>query len=276
MSANRFAELAEAEASGAIARIYEEIRRYSAVPYVSSLQRHVATMPGCLEWAWAGVRPAMTSGALPEAAWRVADAIDVPHLPKLSAAALRLFGVDDSGIETIRGVCDNFVRVSPVNLLTAACIRKLLAGDTPSGPGFGRDDWRPPAMLPALPAMVDVGSAPADQRAVMLQLSRDMAGQAFVPGPYRMFAHWPGYLAHVATELGALFDDPAVRAACDGFRDSIEAEAPTIFERLPAPPPDLPPPDTDQKRAILAALDVYRRTSPEMVVFGRMLREALP
>lgn len=276
MSRSTFAELAEADATGAIARIYDEIRVYSGVPYVSSLQRHVATMPGCLEWAWAGVRSAMASGVLPEAAWRVADAIEVPRLPKLTAAALRLLGVDADGVATIRGVCDNFVRVSPVNLLTAACIRPLLAGETPAGPGFGRDDWRPPAMLQPLPGMVDVASAAPDLRAVMLQLSRDMAGQAFVPGPYRMFGHWPGYLAHVATELGPLFEDAAARAACDGFRDAIEAEAPAIFARLPPPPADLPPPGAEQRRAIVAALDVYRRTSPEMVVFGRMLREALP
>jgi hypothetical protein len=28
--------------------------------------------------------------------------------------------------------------------------------------------------------------------------------------------------------------------------------------------------------AVLAALDTYRKTSPEMVVFGRMLGDALP
>jgi hypothetical protein len=91
-----------------------------------------------------------------------------------------------------------------------------------------------------------------------------------------MFARWPAYLAHVATELGPLFDDPEITALCEGFRQAIEAEAPDIVVRLPGLPSNLSPPEAEQRQAILAALDVYQRTSPEMVVFGRMLREALP
>ena len=37
------AELAESKASGEVAAIYAEVRRLCAVPYVSSLQRHLAT-----------------------------------------------------------------------------------------------------------------------------------------------------------------------------------------------------------------------------------------
>ena len=41
------AELPEDQATGAIAQIYDEIRRFSGVPYVSSLQRYLATdVPG--------------------------------------------------------------------------------------------------------------------------------------------------------------------------------------------------------------------------------------
>jgi hypothetical protein len=35
------------------------------------------------------------------------------------------------------------------------------------------------------------------------------------------------------------------------------------------------PPSADIP-AILAALDTYRRTSPEMVIFGRLIASALP
>ena len=52
-------ELLESKASGQIAVIYDEIRRFSGVPYVSSLQRCLATLPGVLEWAWGALRTAM-------------------------------------------------------------------------------------------------------------------------------------------------------------------------------------------------------------------------
>ena len=42
------AELNEADATGDIARIYADVRRLCAVPYVSALYRHLATRPGVL------------------------------------------------------------------------------------------------------------------------------------------------------------------------------------------------------------------------------------
>ena len=39
-------ELVESKAQGEIAEIYAQIRSTCAVPYVSSLQRHLATRPG--------------------------------------------------------------------------------------------------------------------------------------------------------------------------------------------------------------------------------------
>jgi hypothetical protein len=43
---------------GEIAVIYDEVRRFSGVPYASSLHRFLVTMPGVLEWVWGTVREA--------------------------------------------------------------------------------------------------------------------------------------------------------------------------------------------------------------------------
>ena len=69
-----FGDLPEDEATGRIADIYYEIQQFCAFPYVSSLQRQLATVPGCLEWLWEAVRPVFVDGRLPEAA-RAARAI---------------------------------------------------------------------------------------------------------------------------------------------------------------------------------------------------------
>jgi len=58
-----------------IAEIYDEIRRFSGVAYVSSLQRHLATLPGVLAWAWDALRPAMVSGVIPETGWRLGGSL---------------------------------------------------------------------------------------------------------------------------------------------------------------------------------------------------------
>ena len=64
-----FGDLPEDQATGRIADIYREARHFVAVPYVSSLQRQLATVPGCLEWLWEAVCPVFADGRLPEAAW---------------------------------------------------------------------------------------------------------------------------------------------------------------------------------------------------------------
>ena len=89
-----FREVAEAEATGDVALVYEEIRRTYAVPYVSSLFRHLAVYPGLLPWAWGIVRPALLSGAAQRLAWQRVDIAELPPLPPLSREALARLGVD--------------------------------------------------------------------------------------------------------------------------------------------------------------------------------------
>jgi hypothetical protein len=270
------AELQERDATGAIAGIYAEIRRLWAVPYVSSLQRHLATRPGWLEWTWAALAPAFTSGHAQAAAWRVADALSVPRLAPITRDTLRVWGVDAAGEAAIRATAASFVRVSPVNLMLSGLLRRLLKGERPASAANHSSTWPPPDALGPLPALVDPAKLPAAERAVLASLGTTVGGQPFVPGLYRMLATWPGFLAHVATVLKPHLDDAATGAACQRLLTAIDAEIPAVFAALPAPPTAIAPPPAAEFGDVLAALDTYRKTSPEMVVFGRMLRDALP
>ena len=73
-------ELREADATGDLAAIFGEVRRLWAVPYVSSLQRHLATRPGWLEWTWSALGPAFRSGHAQRSAWSAAERLAVPRL----------------------------------------------------------------------------------------------------------------------------------------------------------------------------------------------------
>jgi hypothetical protein len=269
------AELREADATGEIAAIYAEIRRLWAVPYVSSLQRHLATLPGWLEWTWAMLGPAFASGRPQTAAWAAAEGVAVPQLPPVSRDALRVWGVDAAGEAAIRATCASFVRVSPVNLVFAGLLRGLLLGERPGGGGLG-SGWTPPAALGPLPPMVDVTALAPAERAVLISLGTMAGGQPFVPGLYRMLASWPAFLAHVATVLGPHLHDAATVAARRRVLAAVDAEIPAVFAALPSPPTAPPMPLAAEFAGVLAALDTYRKTSSEMVVFGRMLGEALP
>jgi hypothetical protein len=270
------AELRESDATGEIAGIYEQIRRLWGVPYVSSLQRHLATRPGWLEWTWTALGPAFASGVAQAAAWRAADGLAVPRLAPLSRDALAVWGVDAAGETAIRATCASFVRVSPVNLVLSGLLRRILTGDRPAGARNGGPAWTPPTPISPLPALADPAALPPAQRAVLATLGTTVAGQVFVPGLYRMLASWPAFLAHVATVLRPHLDDAATRAAGQQLLAAVDALIPRVFATLPSLPASPAIPPAAEFTEVLAALDTYRKTSPEMVVFGRMLGDALP
>jgi hypothetical protein len=270
------AELAERDAAGAIAAIYAEIRRLWATPYVSSLQRHLATRPGFLEWAWAALSPAFTSGVAQTAAWRAVDRLTLPALPAISRHALRVWGVDDEAEAVIRTACASFARVSPINLAFSGLLRRRLAGDRPGATTTLGASWVPPSSLGPLPPMVGLTGRPPAEVAVLASLATTVAGRPFVPGLYRMLAAWPAFLAHVATVLRSTLDGESARAAARQVLDAIDAAVPVVFAQLPPMPATPPRPSSLESAAVLAALDTYRLTSPEMIIVGRALADALP
>jgi hypothetical protein len=270
------AELPEPDARGEIAGIYAEIRRLWAVPYVSSLQRHLATRPGWLEWTWATLVPAFTGGHAQTAARRAVDGLVVPRLPAISREALAVWGLDAAAEGAVRAACASFVRVAPINLMFSGLLRRALSGDRLAGPPAPDAAWTPPPPLGALPPLVDGATLPSAPQALLASLGTAVGDERFVPGLYRMIATWPGLLAHVATVLRPLMDDGATLASCRRLLAAVDAEVGPVFALLP-PPSDVPPrPAAEDVPAVLAALDTYRKTSPEMVVFGRMLGDALP
>jgi hypothetical protein len=272
-----FAELSERDAEGEIARIYGEIRDTYGAPYVSSLQRHFATYPGVLEWAWGIVAPGFHNGLIPQTASRIArDANHEQALTSLSEEELRALGVNEDDERTLRNVCENFVRVAPLNLLFAGCIRALLEGtQPPSGAAAPAPDWQAPEALPPLPPMCDLDKLAPAQAASMKLVATHMGDQVFVPGLYRMLALWPAYFDHIAALLGPRLAEPGFRERGENLAQQIVDAVPMVLSALPQPP-ELPTPDASLHAHLCEAIATYRRTSPEMVMIGSLLRDQLP
>jgi hypothetical protein len=273
MSGSLLAELPEDRATGAIAVIYDEIRRFSGVPYVSSLQRYLATMPGVLEWAWAAIRPAMVTGVVPETGWRLANSVRLTPLPAVSEAVRAAWQLDAGAYAAIGVIAENFVRVSPVNLITGACLRLLLTEPPPKGPGI-EDTWNPPMMLPPMPGNVDPQALPPEHRAVMMRFATEVDGAPFIPALYRQLVRFPAFLAWLADQLVPRLTAPETNAARTAFRADALSAAPAIVTRLPGLPPR-PAPDAETRRRVLATIDRYAETSPEMTMFGRLILDVI-
>jgi hypothetical protein len=276
--APRLDELPEARATGEAARIYGEIRRLSAVPMVALIYRHLATMPGVLEWSWALLEPAMRAGAVQEAAWELARGAALPRQGAIPSAALRAAGVGAEDERGIANVLDAYNRANPVNIVVVRCLALHLGEARVAGTAAGErwPAWQPPAAIGALPPIVDPAEmTPAVRELAILLANR---GPTDSPAPlwpslYRHLAHWPAFLGYASVLLAPAFDE--VDVAATRFREQADAAAARIAAQL-TPPRELERPSGAQAQQLRAAIDAFSQRIPEMVVIGNTLRRALP
>jgi hypothetical protein len=73
----------EADATGAVAAIFADIRAVFGVGVVNLIWRHLAVFPGGLEWAWGSLRPLYAQGHMPAAAARLRARLALPRLPEI-------------------------------------------------------------------------------------------------------------------------------------------------------------------------------------------------
>jgi hypothetical protein len=270
-------ELPEALATGEQRHIYAEIRRLSAVPMVALIYRHLATIPGALEWAWSVLEPALRAGAVQQAAWQLASRARVPRQPVLPVAALRAVGIVEADQRAIAQVLDAYNRANPVNIVAVRCLSLRLAGGAPpASSGVPPQDWQPPAAIPSLPPMVDPQAMPPAVRAAALLLTdrgRTDAPSPLWPSLYRHLAHWPSFLGLATVVVPPEFE--AIDATAARLRQQVDDAAATLAAQLPAFTSH-PAPAGAEARRLQAAITQFSPRIPEMVVIGNLLRGALP
>jgi len=269
-------ELPEAQASGELRHIYSEIRRLSAVPMVALIYRHLATIPGALEWAWSVLEPAMRAGAVQQRAWQLADRARVPRQPVVPAAALRAAGISEADQRAIAQVLDAYNRANPVNIVAVRCLSLHLAGNAQEGGVPTWPAWQPPAAIASLPPMVNPQAmTPVVRELAVLLTDRRVTDtpSSLWPSLYRHLAHWPAFLGYATVVVPPEFD--AIDAVAARLRQQVDDAAATLAARL-RPAREHPAPTGEQARQLQSAIDQFSPRIPEMAVIGNLLRGALP
>jgi hypothetical protein len=193
----------EADARGATAAIFADIRATLAVEVVNLVWRHLATMPGALEWVWSTLKP-LYLGAARDAADDVRRNLDLPAVPPLSADTLHAAGLDDSAQAGIRAILASYHHT---NALALVAFSAFLAR---TGHGAGA----PPPRIAAPAGIAHVSRAALPRLTPLAELAPPVArlvdelnrfgedtDTALVASMYRHLSHWPGYLALVRTLL---------------------------------------------------------------------------
>ena len=190
-------EVAEAEARGAVARVYDEIRRALRSPNVNLVYRLLASYPDYLAAAWAQIGPNLASRYVEREAERLrgVSALDVGPAGGQLRRELPALGLSAGDLARIQDIIDLFNYANPKNLIVVVALRLALEGR----PIPGTNDAEGGRPVPSGPLpdievrLLDARSIAPEARAVLAEiLAAHQAGA--MPSVYRALANWPAFL----------------------------------------------------------------------------------
>ena len=191
----QFAEIPEAEASGSIAALYDDIRATAGTAMVNLIYRHLATIPDALPWAWDTIRHAIGYDGIVAGADRLPTVGLGAPLPE---AAYEALGLDGRTVTDALRVVERYNHANALNIVTLTALLDII-GRAPDGVGAPPS---PPRATPAtaggeaaIPPIVAFDAMDAGTLAIVMRLARIGAAapeaEGIVPSLYRHIANWP-------------------------------------------------------------------------------------
>ena len=270
-----FAEIAEADATGRTREIYDDFKASIGLPMVNLVYRHMATTPGCLEWAWALLRPLFVGGLIAGEAERLIVGLDLGERSPITRDDLREAGIDAAAESVITDALDAYNRANPMNLIALAVLTRELEDPAPDGGDVLPETGPlPPRSASTLPPMADVGGLPKHTRDVLgiLATQAGVGGAPVVPTLYRHLTDWPGYLDIAAAAAARLIDDGSLDREASALRKGAHRAA----DQMPRYATDLPAPSASQRNKLLGLIELFPTLIARMIVISVQLRRSMP
>ena len=267
-------EITERDAPPEIAAIYDEIRRFTQLPLVNLIYRHLATVPGALLWAWGLLRPAFADGSLEAAAGRIQAAVSLPHVEPVSPDRLDAADLSAADREQVGHVIAAYNRGNSLNLVGLTAVR--LALDSPPRLRATRPEpVTAPVYLPDIPPIRRLGDLDPDLAAKVNRLAElhGVGAAGVIPSLYLHLANWPSFLALVAERVMPLLKDGTVARAGQQAVTFARAEAENLLSGLSGSCAASPTTDAEALRRVL---DTFTgRAIPEMMCLGLAMSRAV-
>jgi hypothetical protein len=266
-------EFPESAAGGALAEVYEDIRRTLGTPVVNLIYRILAAYSPYLELAWPEMRANLRTVYAERAFDAIRDRAAEP-LPELTLDRL-----PDPGphLKAIAATAATYNEVNPKGLLGVTGWLRALRGEPPRGAGRDSAPAGPPRRLPPAPPMVELDGASPELRE-LLETIRVAHGLGGVPSLYRTLAWWPDWLADAWPKLAPLIASPkfaAQRADVVALAEQLAAGLPypvtTTRERLRQA--GMADGEIDEIDEVLGS---FQRGIPLALITGLTIRRSLP
>jgi len=265
-------ELPVGDAVGEIKTIYAAIESALSVKLVNLVYRHLATVPGALEWAWGTVGPAFENGVFAE---RSRDLVMTAVPAPSDAVFLGRAGLSEREGRAVLETIDAYNRANPMNALSLRVIASALEAGRPAL-------WTPPVAtdtrtLPSLLPMTPLDGVRDETMETLYRLAYLTTGddRGLVPSLFRHFTVWPELLAQLADWLEPLAADGVIEQQVASVTKAADSIAREIFGQLDPPGDGAVLPDEATRSALLKTIEIFPPTICRMIVIGGLLRSAL-
>jgi hypothetical protein len=242
------AAVTEAEATGEVAAVFADIRAVYGVGVVNLVWRHLATIPGGLEWVWGVVRPSYVAGAVAREADALRAGLKLPGMVPLPACVKQSAGLNAADQAAVGAVLAGYDRTNAMALVALSAVLARLDGAPGGGPvPAGTAPTDAAVALPALPALT---AMTPDTAAMVERLNRMGTSEAapILASMYRHLSYWPGYLALAWTQLAPLEADGVLAEVIAKTQRAVVRPA----KRLALGMPESLPADPEAVRAAVA------------------------
>jgi hypothetical protein len=265
-------ELSADNAKGEIKHIYQSIEAALGVRLVNLVYRHLATVPGALEWAWYTVGEPFQAGIFAERSKALIPSAPGPQKHGISMDAAGLTAED---AENVIKTLDAYNRANPMNAVSLRVIALALEAARPAS--AAPVDAPPPVDLPTLLPMVSLDSLDPAETALMHRLARLTTGREskIVPSLFRHFASWPGLLRQIADWMDDLNDSGVIDDQAARVFEMADDIAKDIFAALPAPGREAVLPDPATRQTLVETIEMFPPTICRMIVIAGLLRSRL-
>lgn len=262
------AAVQEEAATGAVARVFADIRATMHTGSVNLIWRHLATLDGALEPLWLAVKPIYAGDALERSIGALKSSIAPPAA--WSAQETQNAGLDDEARRLCGEVIATYNRGNALNLMSLSAL--LTQEDRGAGVWDGEPEVFPSPSCP-LPLVPELDSLDPITREWVFTLNAygmSDARSSVVATLYKHIAIWPEFLPLVAKELEPLSVSGTLQQESARFVATARAAAGELARQRG------PLPDTEAVKLGLAMMEQFVELAiSRMLPIGLYLRARL-
>lgn len=259
--------ITEAEATGAVAEIFADIRETMKIPMLTSIWRTLVALEDGLAPAWAATKPLYLSGTPAPALRQLIEQADLPVPLPLASGQLASAGVAPDDLKAIRAIVHAYNRSNGMNMIALTALFADRADAPWTGPTApDLDPW------PQLRPLLEADQIDPDCWA-LLQAVNALGGDPKRPSEpgglatlWRHLGQWPGVLAVIHAAFAPLHQSGALAGAMQRVHDRCQIHAAGIAH-FREDPVRLAPAPTNMITGYVAAPGVVAR----MVTLGHIL-----